>query len=163
MRSPTKKALFSFRGTIIAGGTRSGVSAIAGDLQEQLGSKKLQTIGYLRLGGASPDARFSQLRLIDEDAPLVAEALTFWQDFVARGHDPASVRVISVGGEAAIRCELQIAMAFGARVAILEGSGGPAGEDLWRDAAETSALSNDDNRLVRLELSRDEITRFVEE
>ncbi len=158
-----KTALQSFEGLLVAGGARSGVHAVAGDLQEQLGNQKLQTIGYLRSGGASPDARYSQIRSIDENAPLGAEALTFWQDFAASGNDPSCVRIICVGGDTTTQCELQIAMAFGARVAILEGSSGPAGEDLWRDMDAHYDPSRDNDQLVRLELSSDEITHFVEE
>ena len=61
--------------TIVAGGVRSGTAAVAGDLQEQLGPRRLRTVGYTRQArepAEPPDARYTDLRVVDEDVAVAA-------------------------------------------------------------------------------------------
>jgi tetratricopeptide (TPR) repeat protein len=163
-----KEALMKFSGTVVGSGLRHRVGAVVGDLQEQRGKRALQSVAYVRqeAGPEHPrDARYSVTREVSGDAPFLAEALTFWQDLLAAGSDPLAVRVLSVGGGPAARCELQLALAFGARVGVLEGSDGAAGEALLEDgvAAGSTSPGQAEQPLRLIELTAENIVSFVEE
>jgi ppGpp synthetase/RelA/SpoT-type nucleotidyltranferase len=136
-----REALASFRGTIISGGTRSGIAEVVGDVQASTPSG-IQTAGYLPAAdfvGADVDTRYGYLRHTSGRDYTPLECLVYWQDLLARGTAPREVRLIGFNGGRISAAEYRIATAFGARVGIVAGSGRAADEFLadpfWREAA----------------------------
>jgi hypothetical protein len=114
-----------FNGTIISGGTTSGVSEIVGKVAKK---NKNLAIGYTpNLDQASVtinsiySIRFTKGRSF---SPL--EPLQYWIDLVASGIEPNQVKLLGIGGGPIAAIEYRIALAFGAIVAIVDESGGEA-------------------------------------
>jgi ppGpp synthetase/RelA/SpoT-type nucleotidyltranferase len=129
-----REALKGFRGIIVSGGTKSGVAGIAGDIQAECDSAGLQTVGYLPRvipDGTEVDGRYSRLRRTRWRDFSALEPLAFWEDFLAAGGDPAEVKLIGFNGGKIAACEFRMALAFGARVGIIQNSGRAADELLW--------------------------------
>lgn len=137
-RSLLLEAFRDFQGTVISGGTTSGISGLVGHLQEAYGPA-LRTVGYMpreHPATVKPDDRYGEIRRTagQEFSPL--EALQYWTDIVAAGIDPAQVKVIGIGGGRIAAAEYRLGLALGARVAIIEQSGREAGrllaDEEWR-------------------------------
>lgn len=121
-------AFQDFRGTVISGGTKSGVSCLAGDLGEM--SREIHTVGYLPERLSSVDAerdkdtnRYSQNRITDADDFNPMQPLQNWIDMLGYGIDPADVRLIGINGGDISAAEYRIGLALGAKVAIVGDSG----------------------------------------
>jgi hypothetical protein len=167
-----RKHLAGVRGTVVGGGTRSGIAAIPGDLQEKAnaGGKGgvLHTIGYLpaRDAGcvtARIDERYSYHRHTTGKDFSPLEPLTFWEDFLASGGDPTSVKLLGFNGGRIAACEFRIALAFGAEVGIIEGSGRAADElladPLWKEKDKDKYRYHP--RLRPLKLDEKEVRDFL--
>jgi len=131
-------ALRTYRGTMIGGGTRSGVAAIPGELQERVDRRRRVTVAYLpaRTGDVPIDTRYSYHRRTKGAKFSVLEPLKFWEDVAAAGGDPRAVRLIGFNGGAIAACEYRIALALGGHVGIIDGSGREAdrllSDTLWK-------------------------------
>ena len=157
------EALKGFRGTIVSGGTKSGVAGIAGEIQAECGPDGLQTWGYLPRvipGGTAVDRRYSRLRRTRWRDFSALEPLAFWEDFLAAGGDPAAVKLIGFNGGKIAACEFRIAMAFGARVGIIQNSGRAADELLW-DSLWKNHLTDKPESLFALTLAREDVQAFL--
>ncbi len=127
-------AMKGWDGSVISGGTRQGVSALAGDL----GGTGARVVGYLP--GSVPDSvavdddprRYSELRRSDGNTFGPREPLRYWADVLASGISPASVRMIALAGGAISAFEYRLALALGARVGVIRGSGDAATDLLVR-------------------------------
>ena len=124
------ETLLGYRGTIVSGGTTTGIPGCLGDVHEQE-SGDWQLIGYAPRGGATLIDR--DLRrydaIVETDAAdfSVAEPLQAWIDLMASGFDPRSLRLLAVAGGGPIsRLECCIALAMGARVGVVTDFGGTA-------------------------------------
>jgi hypothetical protein len=88
-----------------------------------------------------------------EFSPL--ESLVSWEHLLASGHRPRQVRVLGYGGGETSACEYRIALALGARVGLVRGSGRAAAALLrsrsWRAWP----------RLLGLEPTATAIGRFI--
>lgn len=123
-----------FRGTVISGGTRAGISGLVGDLQEHY-RDHLNTIGYVP--GSLPageliDARYSCVHKTSGTTFSPDEPLQYWTDIVLSGIRPADVKLIGINGGAISSFEYRIAVALGAKTGILRESG-RAALDIMRD------------------------------
>ncbi len=129
-------ACFSgFTGTLVSGGTLSGVAGLAGELTAAY--PQITSIGYIpeRLpASARRDERYSRFRTSPTDTFTVAEPMQSWADMLLSGVDPRSVSLLGWGGGAIAAQEYRVALALGARVGLVEGSGRSAG-DLLADPA----------------------------
>src|SRR5206468_1411834 len=73
--------------TIVSGGTKSGIAEMAGDLQEIVGQRQLQTVGYLPretpagLKGLIDDRYTRHRGTMGSDFSFL-EPLGFWEDFL---------------------------------------------------------------------------------
>jgi hypothetical protein len=153
-------AVHGLAGTLISGATTQGVSAIAGDLAEGSGGG-LQAVGYLPeavppgVDIETDEDRYLELRRTVGDAFSVAEPLRYWADMIAQGIAPADVRLIAIGGGSISAAEFRMALALGAEVGVLRGSGGAAAElltDPWWAASD---------RLVELPPDSDAVAGFL--
>ncbi len=127
-RALLHECLADFKGTIVSGGTREGISGLVAELGERHPGR-LRTVGYLPAmlpsdGTATRDGRYHDLRRTDGDAGFsVLEPIQNWIDLLASGIAPEDVRVIGINGGAIAALEYRMAWALGARVGIVRGSG----------------------------------------
>jgi ppGpp synthetase/RelA/SpoT-type nucleotidyltranferase len=132
-----RKALFSalegYEGTVISGGTRSGVPGLVGDIGARNGG--LRTVGYLPRQlpkGVADDKRYLQLRRTSGSEFGPAEPLSYWSDILADRTPPQSVRVLGIGGGSITRVELELALGLGATVGVLPAQAGASARMLNR-------------------------------
>ncbi|MHA1730720.1 MAG: hypothetical protein ACTSU5_02200 [Promethearchaeota archaeon] len=117
-----------FSGTVVSGGTTSGVAGLVGELGETHGGS-LTAVGYLPaelpagLGIHPGYARVHRTRGPDFSA---LEPLQYWVDIMGSGLCPLDVKVLGVGGGQLSALEYRLALALGARVGVVESSGGEA-------------------------------------
>ena len=120
------EAFSSFRGSVISGGTTSGIPGLVGELGEKY-PDTIRTIGYLPKGhlpqNAQPDKRYTEIRCIAAKGFSPLEPLQNWIDIVAAGIDPGNVKILGINGGEIAAAEYRIALALGARVGIITGSG----------------------------------------
>src|SRR5207237_1130188 len=114
-----------FRGTVVSGGTTSGVAGVVGALGHAH-EGRIRTIGYLpeRLPeGTRADNRYGELRRTPGATSFtVAEPLRSWVDIVSSGTHPADVKVLATDGGEITRAEVHLAAALGATVARVSSS-----------------------------------------
>lgn len=119
------EAFKDYRGIVISGGTTAGISGLVGDIQDQY-KGDITTIGYvpqLTTVDATIDRRYSEIRKTDGSDFSPLEVLDYWGDLIASGIAPANVRLIGIEGGQVSAAEYRIALALGASVGIVEGSG----------------------------------------
>jgi class 3 adenylate cyclase/tetratricopeptide (TPR) repeat protein len=119
-------------GTVISGGTEHGVSALAGDLGDRY-PRALHTLGYLPETlpeDAAPDSRYHEQRRTPGETFSPLEPLTYWDDLLNAGIRPSQVKVIGIGGGPIAAAEYGVALALGATVGLISGSGRAADEIL---------------------------------
>jgi hypothetical protein len=136
-----------FEGTIVSGGTRSGICGIVGDLELGEGANR---ISYLpapdRLApGVSrhpayearvPRQDAAAFNLYPPEGPVeftALEPIQAWVDIVCSGLDPARVTLLGVNGGQIAAFEYRMALALGAAVGIVESSG-RAAVDMKKEA-----------------------------
>ena len=148
-------------GTLVSGATRQGVSVIAGDVAGN--NPGFRAIGYLPAvvpGDVEVDAdvgRYAELRRTSGEDFSVAEPLQYWADVVASGVSPADVWLLAIGGGNISAAEYRMALALGARVGAIQGSGGSASallQDPWWAAT---------SRLTEIALEVDALRGFLAE
>lgn len=133
-------AFSDFQGTLISGGTVAGIAGLAGDLQEAY-SEAIHTIGHIPAlipPEITADKRYSEFRHTAGHDFNALGPLQIWADIVTSGIKPNQVKLVGLGGGAIAAIEYRIALAMGARVAIIEGSGRSAGrllvDDDWKES-----------------------------
>lgn len=132
------KVLASIRGVIVAGGTRTGVAGLVGAaVPGGRGRRASWRVGYLpdrRSAGLAAllDARYDAWVFSRGRGFSVAEPLAYWKHLLAAGVDPEGVRLIGLGGGRLAAFEYRLALAMGARVGLIAGSG-RAADDMLRD------------------------------
>ncbi|MBM4041870.1 MAG: hypothetical protein FJ290_25510 [Planctomycetes bacterium] len=146
------RAFRDFEGALLCGGTKAGVCGIVGDIG-QAGRRKVRTIGYVPRAmpaGVAADGdrkRFRQIRRTDGRGFSPLEPLQMWANLLASGVPPAQVRVLGLGGGQISASEYRIAVALGATVGVLKGSGGAASDILsdrdWRSSPNLLELPAD--------------------
>ncbi|MCX6619547.1 MAG: hypothetical protein NTY38_00405, partial [Acidobacteria bacterium] len=146
-----------FRGTVISGGTESGVAAVAGSLAQPRG--EIRAVGYLPATtppGTRIDRRYTHHRRTSGDGFSILEPIAYWEDLFGSGFKPGDVSLIGFHGGRLAACEYRMALALGARVGIVEGSGGEA------DALLASEHWKGHPGLSRLPLDPAAIAEFLE-
>lgn len=134
------RAFSAFTGTIISGGTRAGVAGLTGDIQQSYPGT-IHTIGYVPRRFPSHvqmDERYGEIRYTDGEDFSPLEPLQYWTDLIASGICPCDVKLIGMSGGTIAANEYRMALALGARVAVIEDSGRAAArllaDDDWRDS-----------------------------
>jgi hypothetical protein len=152
-------ALEGFEGTIVAGGTTSGVSALAGDLGEMLAGARV--VGYLPaempvdVREDVDRGRYAEVRRTGGDGFGPGEPLRYWADLLTSGVRPSQVCVLGIGGGPLAAFEYRLALVLGAWVGVLRESG-REGSELLADPVWSSA-----GRLFEVPSSGEEIRRFL--
>lgn len=149
------EAFKGFTGTLISGGTGSGISRIVGDVQERY--PELQTIGFVPrvLPDAAVDQRYCDIRRTDSEGfkasePLrfnPSEPLQYWVDLIGSDVSPKSVKLLGIDGQSIAGIEYRLALALRASVAIVAGSGHEAArliqDDEWSKSEKLIQLPKD--------------------
>jgi ppGpp synthetase/RelA/SpoT-type nucleotidyltranferase len=124
-----------FQGTIISGGTTSGISGMVGDLKFERGVRK---IAYLpedplpRGDKRHPAYDQPPRRVPGRDYSALGPIQT-WADLLLQGNKPWQIRILGINGGVLSAFEYWLGVAVGAIVAIVESSGRKASE-LLREA-----------------------------
>ena len=148
------RALEGFTGEVVSGGTTSGVSGVVGELAGR--GHEFTALGYLPgllpVDVIADDRYHHHLTTKGEDfSPL--EPMQMWVDLVVSGIEPKDVKVIGIGGGPIAAVEYRTALALGAEVAVIEGSGREVGKLLedksWLTKGNPLALPPDPMTLWR--------------
>lgn len=119
-----------FKCTIISGGTKSGISRIAGDIQEMY-PLNIRTIGYCPShmpANVEIDKRFSSIHMTKGKDFSLIEPIQYWYDIMKSGIDPSKIKLIGINGGQIAAFEFHAAIVFGAQVGIMKNSGRSATE-----------------------------------
>jgi class 3 adenylate cyclase len=142
--------------TLVSGGTRQGIGAIAGEAAAA--SAAIPAVGYLPKTVPTDveiDERYAEIRRTDGETFSPLEPLAYWADLLASGVSPREVRVIGASGGEISGFEFRLALALGARVAGITGSGGEIAR-LLRDPRWTA-----NGRLVEVAPEPEALRRFL--
>jgi ppGpp synthetase/RelA/SpoT-type nucleotidyltranferase len=115
-------AFHDYSGNIISGGTLAGISKLVGDVQRKYPTK-IYTIGYVPQKlpfGTDLDKRYSEHRTTDDAQFTPMQPVKYWADILYAGINPASVKVLGLGGTSLSAFEYRLATTLGATVAILD-------------------------------------------
>ena len=138
----------NFKGTIISGGTTSGISGIAGKIQK-LYPRSIQTIGYtpniIPDSRVKIDSRYSQIIKSDGNEFSILESLCYWNDlFHNQVSFPHDVKLIGFGGGEIARFEYRMALLLNIKVGLVENSGREAlkllQDPFWRNDDKSQKL-----------------------
>lgn len=119
-----------FKGTIISGGTKSGISRFVGDIQEEY-PLNIRTIGYCPRhmpAHVDIDKRFSTIHITKGKDFSYIEPIQYWYDIMKSGIDPSKIKLIGINGGKLAAFEFHAAIVFGAQVGIMRNSGRAATE-----------------------------------
>jgi len=129
-----------FEGAVVSGGTISGISGLVGEIGEMY-LDTIKTIGYIPHtlpAGIRKDSRYSEIRCTSGDSFSPLEPLQYWIDIITSGISPSEVKLLGINGSTISAAEYRMALALGAQVAVLEGSGGEVAklvsDDDWVDS-----------------------------
>jgi len=146
--------------TLVCGGTRMGMSGLAGDVAESSGGR-IRAIGYLPRSlprQVQQDGNPERYETLvpspgDDFSPL--QPLQAWTDMIAAGVDPEHVKVLGYAGGEIARVEYAMALALGARVGVIEDARLP------RERQFDAAVWADHRNLVLLPLDRMTVRAFL--
>jgi hypothetical protein len=146
-RSLMLDSFLGFSGTIISGGTVSGISGLVGDLQ-QIYPRTIHAVGYVPdTKKHLVDTRYKEIRLTCEDEFSTIEPLTYWTDLVSSNVKPNNVKLLGINGGEISAMEFRFALALGASVGIVADSGLEADRLLydkdWNFSSNLFSLLND--------------------
>lgn len=137
-----------FKGTIISGGTTSGISGLVGEVQHSYDD--FSTIGYLPKvikSDTKQDARYKLFRFSEGTKFSPSEPLEFWTDLIASSIQPENVKMLGINGGRISATEFRIALALGATVGIIRESGREAAKIAidpdWEDSPNLILLPKD--------------------
>ena len=137
-------ALDSFHGKVISGGTPAGIPGCVGAESkklEQTDDKFFELVGYVPDGplrDVLKESDYDEFVFVDGDKDFsVNQALGYWSDLKKQGVKSASVLTLGIGGGEISMAEYQLALAFGAVVAVVQETSGSADaiqkDPLWQD------------------------------
>jgi len=144
-------ALEGFRGTVVSGGTGAGMSGVAGRIAAEHAGR-IRALGYLprsKAPGGQADRApgYAELRFTEGGDFSPAEPIQYWADLLTSGIRPAEVTLLGAGGGRVSAAEYRIALALGARVGLVDGTGGEAERLLddkeWRSSPSLARLPAD--------------------
>ncbi|KKM66910.1 hypothetical protein LCGC14_1476420 [marine sediment metagenome] len=142
------RAFKGFRGTVISGGTKYGVARLVGDIGAAYRGD-LRTLGYVPYKAVADrdKRRYHEIRETKTDDFSPLEPLQAWADVLASDIPADQVKLLAIGGGDISAVECRIALALGATVGVLQGSGRAASRLLddpdWQESAGLLTLPAD--------------------
>ena len=97
VRAVILEAFSGYRGTLISGGTESGICGLVGEIQARSGDT-LRTVGYvpaLQPDDVPLDTRYSEQRRTSGHGFSPLEPLQYWADLLASGVPRSRIRVLA--------------------------------------------------------------------
>ena len=157
------EAFEAYHGTIISGGSVTGISKLAGDLKAAY-PDRIRTIGYLpasKMSYADRDPeRYSEIRTTDGETFSPLELTQYWMDIIASGIKPEAVKLIAINGGKISTAECKLAATLGAEVGIVQGSGGEPvklfSDSEWNKSSSIFQLANDAS-IIRSFISKNSV------
>ncbi len=145
------EAFKDFKGTIISGGTKSGISGLAGDIKEKYG-EEVRLIGYSPRkippkSNVQRDDRFEH-RFSNSNDFSVLDVFQYWYDILRSNINPNKIKLIGINGGNIAAIEFRTAIVYGAQVGIIEDSGRSA-NDLINDPWWSKTIEKQRNRLSK--------------
>lgn len=162
VRPCLEKALEHFCGRVICGGTTVGIPGCVGELAaklKQAGKKQFELVGYIPRQlpvGTHEDSRYDCFVVVSEDSDFSpGQILRTWEDLQKAGTTPDHVTLLGIGGGLVSSTEYHIALALGAKVGVVAGSGGGA------DAIIADPVWNGVTTLLAVPLDQASVQAFV--
>jgi len=118
-------AFKDFKGTIISGGTPSGIAGIVGKLQS-IYPKKIETIGYMPQKNPwdiKEDKRYKIIHKTKGDDFSILEPFHYWNDLIFSDVDLNKIKLLGINGGNISAIEFRMASIFGGKVGIIKNSG----------------------------------------
>ncbi len=139
-----------FNGLIISGGTTSGISGLVGEISNRYGDS-IKTVGYIPKvlsHDIEVDKRYDEIRETDHDEFSFLEPIQYWMDIISSGIPPDQVKVLGINGGQIASFEYKLALSLGAKVGIIQDSGGEAQKIIndpeWCESGNLVTLTPDD-------------------
>ncbi len=145
-------------GTVISGGTLSGIPGLVGQatvsLRNNNSAPEFHLFGYLPQhvpDTTRTDPRYDRLVYTTGSTFSNLEPLQIWTDLLAQGVRPTQVHLLGINGGTIAAFEYRLALALGARVGVVAGSGRAADalslDHEWREHDNLIVLDNDENAI----------------
>ncbi|MFX1365952.1 MAG: hypothetical protein ACFFCE_08265 [Promethearchaeota archaeon] len=125
IKNSVTEAFSDFEGTIISGGTKAGICAMVGEIQEEY-NEKIKSIGYIPKKlppDVLIDRRYTTIHQTKGKDFSVMEAIQYWYDIMKSGIDPSRIKLIGINGGSIAAFEFHAAIVFGAQVGIMRNTG----------------------------------------
>jgi len=128
-------AVRRYSGTIISGGTVSGIPGLLGsavEIARKMGNKKINLLGYIpkrNMKGVKVDRSYKTI-ITGCDTFTPWEAVRMWCDLFISGIKLEDITMLGIDGGKIAAIEYRMALAFGAHVGIVKESGRAANETL---------------------------------
>jgi hypothetical protein len=138
VESLLQEALRLLAGTVISGGSTSGVSGLVGKAASDLarsGKKNFKLLGYIPHSlphDAEKDKNYDQLLICGSDKFSPTQVLCSWRDVLNAGIKPSDLLLLGFGGGKISAFEYRLALALGATVGVVQWPG-DAAEELIND------------------------------
>ena len=136
------EAFLALAGTVISGGSTSGVSGLAGKAAGELArakKKNFKLVGYIPHSlpqDVKKDGNYDEVRICGLDHFSPAQVLCSWNDLLGAGIKPADVLLLGFGGGEISAFEYRLALALGATVGVVHWPGDTAevllNDPLWQ-------------------------------
>jgi ppGpp synthetase/RelA/SpoT-type nucleotidyltranferase len=143
------EAVKDFSGTVISGGTPSGIPGLLGSvtgMKRKNNTKKYAAIGYLP-DGKETDRDYDSFVKTKSTDYSVLEPLSYWVDILFSNVKPEKVLVLGISGGELSALEYKMALAIGAKVCLAGKLGGTAQtvvfDPEWKDLPNLFNLPND--------------------
>lgn len=148
-----REAFRDYSGTVISGGTASGIPGAVGSvLGKSAGSDRGPALigyvpAYTAVDVGIDRERYSEIVKTDGRGFSFLETLQYWTDLISQGIGPKDIWLLGIGGGEIAAFEYRLALALGATVGVLESSGGAASElardELWSGHESLFVLPHD--------------------
>jgi ppGpp synthetase/RelA/SpoT-type nucleotidyltranferase len=122
------EAMRDFKGTVISGGTSTGIPGLIGSISaegKKNNSRHFKTIGYLP-EEKKTDQDYDDFVKTKSSGFSALEPLTYWIDILFSNIMPEKVFVLGINGGTISAIEYKFAAAIGAKVCLIGKSGGSA-------------------------------------
>jgi ppGpp synthetase/RelA/SpoT-type nucleotidyltranferase len=156
-----RDALRDFEGTIICGGTNSGLPGIVGTLTQKLretGKTNYELIGYLPVSlpaNVKKGIGYDRFVTSVSDNFSFMDVLNYWTDILLSDVLPENILLLGINGKTISELEYSFALSLGVKVALVDKSGGAA------DNVIQNPLWNKDPNLLVLPPDPDTIWALV--
>ena len=122
-------ALDNYAGTVISGGTTSGIPGEVGAVAHRMArhnEKQFRLIGYIPQvipEDVTIDDHYDELYRTEGTTFSEREALMYWTDIILSGIEPREVLVVGINGGRISDTEYRLALGLGAKVGLVQNSG----------------------------------------